>query len=691
MPGQWRYVGKDPFHVRSTVAVAHDALLPDHDGRHNSAELNMEPCDPGLVLDDGAYRCLRLVFENLKELNDEGWDKWVVQVPLIPTIDKELDETNLERAIGLKLGFLEAACNRPRTDLRLDEETLDVARCKRPSAKAPMKLAAKSEDWERRTLWGIQPRRILSLVREELYDLYENRLSVALVRNLDNFLKDRIRDVGRVVRMLQQRANYQHILEGSANYRRCNRILQLWGDSDDDGRQIIHAQKALDRLKKLRKRVLGLKDSSLYQQLGSHKFSGIQLRMTNVMSNDETYREIALLWLGWEQHLAANAVDSDTQWRQEQIAVTGFESFVRLVVIRALSSIGYRPNEDSNAVRTDQWSLIGPAGSVTLVSNASGLSLRADSAKDPIRIIALPATLDGGRRIDHWISEVPEQSAIIVSLPSESIKAGSHAIRRLRSAGNEGENSQTSFVSIAPWDLESVERVARTLRWRLQSSLFEKFPFNVQLPRDWKPLHSVPEWAIIDKFTFFVVRPPAFHDARWDYLNVRLNDESSAIERLRSAIEALDPHDNRTRLRLKHELEQVLLRFELTKNVEVSLSIAIRNAQLLLECPVCQTIADANALEQTSNLFRCHCLGCNASWGLRACGACRRPIPYIDFLGNVPSSNLGNADRHYGSDILALPIDKDVFLCPHCGNASDGTHFTEGNATTEVAIPLGVA
>ncbi len=135
----------------------------------------------------------------------------------------------------------------------------------------------------------------------------------------------------------------------------------------------------------------------------------------------------------------------------------------------------------------------------------------------------------------------------------------------------------------------------------------------------------------------------------------------------------------------------MLLRFELTKNVEVSLSIAIRNAQLLLECPVCQTIAASNALEHICNLFRCHCLGCNASWGLRACGACHRPIPYIAFIGNVPSSNLGNADRHYGSDILALPIDKDVFLCPHCGNASDGTHFTEGNATTEVAIPLGVA
>ena len=83
----------------------------------------------------------------------------------------------------------------------------EAARCKRPSARAPQTLAARSEDWERRTLWGIRPRRVLGLVRDELFDIYENRVAVALVDYLDRALLLRLRSVRRVVKLLEQREN----------------------------------------------------------------------------------------------------------------------------------------------------------------------------------------------------------------------------------------------------------------------------------------------------------------------------------------------------------------------------------------------------------------------------------------------------------------------------------------------------
>ena len=81
----------------------------------------------------------------------------------------------------------------------METERVLVARSRRIAPDAPAWLASHTEDWDHRKITGIQPRRILAEVREEQWDLYENRIAVRLVDSLVTWLRRRIAEVRRVL------------------------------------------------------------------------------------------------------------------------------------------------------------------------------------------------------------------------------------------------------------------------------------------------------------------------------------------------------------------------------------------------------------------------------------------------------------------------------------------------------------
>ena len=114
-PGQWEYCGERHIVIRDTEARAGDLLLPAADGRFHAPSLGPIRCDPHYSPDDDALRCLRLVGDRLRTLENRPWRDWVAETPLLPELADALDETPLERDIASKIGYLESACERPRT------------------------------------------------------------------------------------------------------------------------------------------------------------------------------------------------------------------------------------------------------------------------------------------------------------------------------------------------------------------------------------------------------------------------------------------------------------------------------------------------------------------------------------------------------------------------------------------------
>ena len=138
------------------------------------------------------------------------------------------------------------------------------------------------------------------------------------------------------------------------------------------------------------------------------------------------------------------------------------------------------------------------------------------------------------------------------------------------------------------------------------------------------------------------------------------------IQRVRTAV-----HDHQ-RIHLKAKFEGLDALHGANLAVEEGLRKATMLTRTLLTCPVCREQANPHSFEQTGSLFRCECPSCSAVWGRRTCAGCTEAFAFIDFIGNEPSQELLGADRRYGADVLALPVDEDVFVCPHCGLRSDG-------------------
>ena len=136
----------------------------------------------------------------------------------------------------------------------METERVLVARARRIAPNAPAWLASHTEDWDYRKISGVQPRRILAEVREERWDLYENRVAVRLVDSLVTWLRRRIAEVRRILDDIFARMeSFGESVSGTRH--RAERIYRMWGEAWDasHGREL--AERTLKRIDRLLYRV----------------------------------------------------------------------------------------------------------------------------------------------------------------------------------------------------------------------------------------------------------------------------------------------------------------------------------------------------------------------------------------------------------------------------------------------------
>src|SRR5262249_55048479 len=152
--------------------------------------------------------------------------------PLVPGMSNRVEFQRFEQLLKENVGHLKEVCRRPRTHLRVEVERMAVSRARRFPAQAANYLAAHTEDWERPTLRSVVPKRILATVREDQFDIYENRVVVRLVDHLAVYLRRRIREVTRLLRVFEEAAGNHDAAAGGSHWRQ-RRIYKLWGETLD--------------------------------------------------------------------------------------------------------------------------------------------------------------------------------------------------------------------------------------------------------------------------------------------------------------------------------------------------------------------------------------------------------------------------------------------------------------------------
>ena len=633
-----------------------------------------------------------------------GWLEWSGISPLAPGLDEAVMPHALEDRIEAEIQHLAVVCRNPRTHIRRDTERVLVHRARRIARDAPTRLASHTEDWEHRTIAGIRPRRILADIREERWDLYENRVAVRLVDDLVAWLRRRISEVRRIRDDVYARMEK---IRGSASgtRHRAHRIYTLWGEGWDNSPGEV-AESTLKRLEALLYKLLGLMDSRLYKHIPVRARAPGGLRTTNLFGNDDHYRGVARLWHEWSRLAVPRAPTPAELWVRYQDLHRGFDAWCMLVIVRACSQLRLEPVEDEdlesqiqpgNAIRLDrgfgiEW---GPDGAITLADAEEGRAL--------LRFVPLLHGLEGARTreaVEARVAPLVEAVAgaahwtvilhpAIPGVPPHDMLAG---------VGNPpvpGTLGAIDFIRVSPFSLDSVERVSRAIRWAALVPRMLAYPLKVQVIPEAIPkstLRAVPKLGAVrevamengswlvdcgrsDRWT--AVRPPP--DGSLQGVATRcLEDARAYRERLVQERERL-----RGDLRRRTERAELNLQIQdagnvvewLDKFVQESCK-ARRDLVALAACPVCDHAdTEFEAREHDCFAARCRSKACEAQWELRRDPEIASRVTATDHAteSRIPVFRPGDAnpdewpddaapqwvDDVLGCDVLAVPVARD--------------------------------
>lgn len=713
--GRWQVIPESgtAMFMNSVAVTAREFLVPEPSGNWRLLGIT------GVVAEGSVARGLQPEAVEADSLRSIGaalgamppdarnWLHWLDVVPLVPGISEVADVLPLERMVREGFGHLEAVCMKPRAHLHVEVERVPVDMARRLPVKAASYLASHTEDWERPQIRGVLPKRILSEVRQDQIDIYENRVAARLIDHVLVYLAQRIQVLQKLLKVFQDKEDYSRAVGGT--YLRQHRILNLWGQSIDSNEGRLRAAATLRELEALKYRVMGLMGSPLYREVPRRTYVAPTLRTTNILANDQNYRRVADLWRAWASLGYAKIKSPSDVHREAQELCSGMDRFAMLLVTRALEQLGYLPSDedlDRPVLAPARWVLTGHGTRLQVVWDED-CRVRVEVAGRRLTFVALPMDLgsasgdaqfeDIALQVVEAVSASDDPSIILYSRPPDAGRgAVSEAgMRRLHSVGNDPRARVVDgcgLLPVSPWDIGSVERVARSLRWFLDSARFDAYPpvvpVGAQL-RDEVASLVRPGWLEAAHGGRQVVMRRAPKDFEWERLGIdqvvaaagRRHQEAVAEhERLSDELrEAVRKDKTGTLNQQKKSAHQRRVECEERlvglRQLAADVAIARARSDALLVCPACGTLADATQdfEARDKNCFRCDCQECRTQWGTRLCGNGHRyPVMLPGDFVDTTDSRPGWEDRMYGSDLLAVPARAPDggwgFVCPTCGD-----------------------
>lgn len=271
----------------------------------------------------------------------KNYRKGLHRSPLMPPeLAQQAILLDLENALVdiLKKGHLHTIANRPRLDVHYEDNVVVLPRAKRLAKSALTHLSSHSDCWQRKTVNGILPRKVLAEFSEDFYEIYENRLYKCLLDRLDNYLTKRLRWITYLKNNLEAFLNFQNA--ETIDFRLRNRICSLWGENyqnDDLNTQLDSSKEALDIIEKQLKVIKGLKQVGLYTQMPSYTHIPNQLRRTNILNHDEHYQHLPKLWDKLNQY-EQDVLNPEQEQQWARNFQNDYEDYIVLLIERAVES-----------------------------------------------------------------------------------------------------------------------------------------------------------------------------------------------------------------------------------------------------------------------------------------------------------------------------------------------------------------
>jgi hypothetical protein len=662
-------------------------LLCDSAGGWRSGDVNGS-CDNATCLPEETEAIKRLGTEAAGYSRDLQWEGLLAVGVVDPGWETDLERHPLEVAIKTCLPYLRNVFNRPIRHLKVESEAVITSKARRLATTAPEYLAAHPEDWDGRTVLGVKPKRVLANVRQEQWDIYENRLAARLVDHLCLFLSRRIRRLREIQRMLAAATDFSRQIRGSHWLQK--RIAALWGSTLRAPGRLQAAGALADELLRLRTQLLGLMDTELYERVPRRARIRGSVRMTNILLNDPNYRFVALLWQKWFE-TAAELTQSEEEFQAcMRLVHTRHADVTVLLLANALVQLGFtevETNADltqarSEAILCRQFAprmkiavTVGRDRSLILATNGVAVLrfvpvfygfMDAASDKEALKSLdALPAQAQ---------LKVPTVVVYPGSLASDRSSLSRALQKRLvfRAHSMLSEGASVHLVPVSPYDIASVERLARCVRWYLWSRLFLVYPHLlsdavVRTIADIIPTPTTLLFRMRGKDS--CLRHFATAESSSRALEVaasKMRAEhthiESEIEGIRQGAKNQASQKEKKRLRaLREEALQLRGKLERLDQALPPFRHAVDSVKDLSVCPVCaNSSADTRNIDLRENdTFEVQCASCKSRWGLRSCGACGNRYPFI-LIGGIEKCVSdrgvpGWEESTVGQDMLATP------------------------------------
>lgn len=677
--GQWQIITESEIIYLNSFELAphsREYILPDaanrcsfrSDNGNINGNIQLPSCQiPSDILSES----LRFFADQLNKLasNSASWQDWIKISPLVPEIENKIETFSLEETAEKYFGHIEEVCRRPRSYLKMETEKLPVSRAQRISPHAIEVLAAHTEDWERRNFRSIVPKRVLCMVREDLWDIYENQVTVSLIDKLLEYTNRRIQQVTTLKKQLEE-AEYLSGITNDIYWRNQRRIYQLWGNQFDAGTTAKKAEETLRKLQKLQHKLRALPDTDLYKAIPRRAAIGRTLKRTNILVNDQHYRYVDVLWREWSLNQSEKVKPARQVFEENQQLFRGFESFCFLLLAIALTGSG-SDNDKGFAFEIltdvvpkpgcDVLQFRGALGELSLSWEAEGSFLVQSEGINSLRFIPLLATLSATNNHEFIASALQTLSSsqqnnnqthtcvIYPGTEEEIQKLPDYLQQQINLIAHK---SSFKILPVSPLDILSVERVGRMIQWWLSGQRYQSYPPTLLMKIPDNLLTKI-GWLEKGNKTnqFRVLRQPL------------PQEEQNFKTHLEQKITAAKAQGAKARGEVS-ELEE--------------LQDLPRHAQELIQplkvCPVCYSKGSLTA-QLDSRCFRGDCGGCGSFWGTRICGNCGQRYPFIQssVIENQVRSK-SSVDRTFGRGVLAIPCRSEnsqtAFTCPHCNKCS---------------------
>lgn len=627
--------------INNQDANAGDALVPGSSGFWScwSAE-HVKPTrgrfHHGWDVDEQDAMAIRQLGDQLLNENS-SWLEWSDISPLAPNLDDAANIHPLEEFINKEFAHLAEVCRHPTTHIRVESERVPVARARRLDVRAISYLASHSEDWGHRTLSGVHPHRVLAQVREEEINLYENRVAVRLIDHLVQWLQRRISQLRRVVSDVFNRLD-DSSTQAAKSRRKRERMYTLWGESWNAAQGQSKAEQAIDRLQTLLFRLLGLMDSELYRQIPRQTQVSRVLRLTNLFRNDDHYRGVARLWSEWATLSNPHTETSEDRWSRLQLTHRSFAAWSMLLVARACSQLHLEPDEEQVWEQS-----LHPGCQVSLSRNVE-LRWCHDNTiefrrEEHVLVRFVPLFHAFGRSSTALAqsgtlkSEVEKGKTWTVILHPGVTNQQKDIFLEVGEPPMPTELGHLDFVQVSPFALDSVERVARAIRWATLAPRMLAYPTTInisdELPDELHSALSKLSWVALDDAQLVVTEVASEHE--WQKLDIESHkriviEARVALEQerdeLTSKLEKVRG-DRRETNKLKSAKQVLLQPIENAKCIEKSV-LAFANqfqqgvnlVRELAQCPVCSQLGTLTSYQNDRFEAICPNRSCSATWGL---------------------------------------------------------------------------